>query len=99
LRPEDTRVADLFPLSVGRRQALRALVNVVAGRQRESRLVTTEDVGGVFGDSWLDVERVDAMAMPARCNSCHETGWTLGAHGECRRCNSRHDSSARDWVH
>ena len=48
LRPEDTRVADLFPLSLGRRQALRALVNVVAERQREARLVTTEEVEGLL---------------------------------------------------
>jgi hypothetical protein len=99
LRSEDTRAADLFPLSLGKRQALRALVNIVTERQRNARLVFTEEVEAVFGDSWLDVERVDAPAMPPRCNSCFETGWVLGTYGECRRCSSRDDPSARDCVH
>lgn len=93
LRPEDMHVADLFPLSLGRRQAMRELVHVVAERQREARLLTAEEVEGVFGDSWLDVERVDAQAMPARCDRCSETRLTLGTNGSCRRCSSRDDPS------
>jgi hypothetical protein len=74
---------------------VRALVDV-AGAQREARLVTVEEVEGVFCDSWLDVERFDAPAMPPRCNNCFEAGWVLGTYGECRRCSSRDDPSARD---
>jgi hypothetical protein len=96
LRPEDTRVADHFPLSLGKRQAVRALVNVATGAGAVCR--APEEVDGVFSDSWLDVERFDALAMPPRCNSCFKAGCVLGTYGECRRCSSRDDPSAREWV-
>jgi hypothetical protein len=93
LLPSDTRVADLFPLSLARRQALRALWPVAAELQATPRFVSTEEVVAVFGDSWLDCEHVDARAMPERCNNCDESGWTLGNHGLCRRCSSIGDPS------
>jgi hypothetical protein len=102
LFPSDTRVPDLFPLSLHPREALDALRNIVVELQaRPARIALDEAVAVVFGDSRLDCESVDARAMepPARCNSCFETGWMLGTYGECRRCSSRDDPSARDWVH
>lgn len=60
----DTRVPDLFPLSVRRGHAMRALRNVVAELQAAPRFVSTEEVESAFGDSLLDCEHVDARAMP-----------------------------------
>jgi hypothetical protein len=102
LFPADTRVPDLFPLSLPPREALHALRNIVVELQAQpARIALDEAVAAVFGDSRLDCESVDARAMepPARCNSCFETGWVLGTYGECRRCSSKDDPSARDWVH
>ena len=102
LFPADTRVPDLFPLSLPPREALHALRNIVVELQAQpARIALDEAVAAVFGDSRLDCESVDARAMepPARCNSCFETGWMLGTYGECRRCSSRAEPSARAWVH
>ena len=102
LFPADTRVPDLFPLSLPPREALDALRDIVVALQAQpARIALDEAVAAVFGDSRLDCESVDARAMepPARCNSCFETGWVLGTYGECRRCSSKDDPSARDWVH
>jgi len=68
LWPCDTRVQDLFPLSLVRRQALRALHNVVEELQAAPRLVPAEEVEAIFGNSWLDSENVDARALPERCS-------------------------------
>lgn len=54
LLPSDTRVADLFPLSLVRRQAMRALRAVLSELQAEPRLVSHEEVEATFGDSRLD---------------------------------------------
>jgi hypothetical protein len=94
LRPADTRVPDLFPLSLVRRQALSALRDVAVGLQATPRFVSTEEVEAIFGNSCLDCEHVDARALPEQCNNCHETGWMLGNHGLCRRCTSSGDPSA-----
>ena len=91
--PSDTRVPDLFPLSLVRRHAMRALRAVLTELQPEPRVVSTEEVEAVLGDSWLDCESVDACAMPERCSTCHQTGWALGSHGLCRRCSSIGDPS------
>jgi len=90
LFPVDTRVPDLFPLSLRPREALDALLNIVIELQGEPSRVALDEVVATFcGDSWLDVERADARAMPPRCKSCFETGWSLGTSGECQRCSSR----------
>jgi hypothetical protein len=72
---------------------------VVELQAEPSLVVLEQDVDAAFGDSRLDCESLNARAMelPARCNSCFETGWLLGAHGECRRCSGGDDPSARDW--
>jgi hypothetical protein len=75
LFPSDTRVPDLFPLSLRPREALDALRNIAVELQAEPSLVVLEqDVAAAFGDSRLDCESLNARAMelPARC--CFETG-------------------------
>jgi hypothetical protein len=64
LWPADVRVPDLFPLSLVRRQAMRALRNVAAELHAARRFVPTEEVEAAFGDAWLDCGHVDARAMP-----------------------------------
>lgn len=49
-------VADLFPLSLGRRQALQAMCRVLA--------LTLEDAAAHLDASWLDCERVNTRALP-----------------------------------
>ena len=77
LWPADTRVPDLFPLSRRRRQAMRALRDVVAELQAAPRFVSAEEVEAAFGDSWLDCEHVDARVMPERCSSSGGPSVTL----------------------
>jgi hypothetical protein len=52
----DLLVADLFPLSLGRRQALQAMCRVLT--------LTLEDAAAHLDDSWLDCERVNTRALP-----------------------------------
>jgi hypothetical protein len=68
LLPCDTRVQDLFPLSLVRRQALCTLYSVVGDLKAAPRIVPAEEVEAIFGNSWLDSENVDARAMPERCS-------------------------------
>jgi hypothetical protein len=98
LLSSDTRVADLFPLLLVHRQAVRALRAVMSEElQAEPRLVSNEEVEVTFADSWLDCESVDARAMPERCNNCHaRDGWAghlASVHGICRKCSSIGDPS------
>jgi hypothetical protein len=49
-------VVDLFPLSLGRRQALQAMRRVLT--------LTLEDAAAHQDASWLDCERVNTRALP-----------------------------------
>jgi hypothetical protein len=65
LMPSDTRVPDLFPLSLGRERALHALAQLQIDT-RSHASSTAEEIKAVFGNSWLDCERLNARAMPQR---------------------------------
>ena len=60
LYPSHVHCTDLFPLSLRRRHATRALQDAITSETPEARVIALEDVERAVHDAWLNCEIVDA---------------------------------------